>query len=162
MNTWTGALTVTAAVGSGLVGGVFFAFSGFVMPALTRLPTAAGVTAMQAINVTATTPPLMTALFGTAVAAVAVPVVAWRVGADHPAQVLVWVAGGIYLLGVVGVTVGASVPLNDQLALTAPGAMADGTWTRWVDRWTTYNHVRTASALAAAVTYCAALLRAPS
>jgi uncharacterized membrane protein len=43
------ALTVAAAVGCGAVGGVFFAFSGFVMPALRRLPAAQGVAAMQSI-----------------------------------------------------------------------------------------------------------------
>ena len=35
-------LAVVTAVGCGLVGGVFFAFSSFVMPALKRLPPAEG------------------------------------------------------------------------------------------------------------------------
>ena len=61
------ALTLAAALGCGTVGGVFFAFSTFVMPALRRLPEAQGVAAMQSINITAITPLFMTALFGTAV-----------------------------------------------------------------------------------------------
>jgi len=44
-------LTLGAALGSGLIAGVFFAFSTFVMPALARLAPAQGVAAMQAINV---------------------------------------------------------------------------------------------------------------
>jgi uncharacterized membrane protein len=46
-------LTAIACVGSALVGGVWFAFSGFVMQALARVPAAHGAAAMQAINVTA-------------------------------------------------------------------------------------------------------------
>ncbi|GAA4986027.1 hypothetical protein [Actinopolymorpha pittospori] len=46
-------LAVISAVGSGLVGGVFFGFSTFVMQALRRLPSAQGLAAMQAINVAA-------------------------------------------------------------------------------------------------------------
>src|SRR5215831_19362148 len=44
-------LTLVAALGSGLVAGIFFAFSNFVMKALARVPPAQGVAAMQSINV---------------------------------------------------------------------------------------------------------------
>jgi hypothetical protein len=67
------ALTIAAAIGCGAMGGVFFASSAFVMAALRRLPAAQAVAAMQSINVTAVTPPFMLALFGTAVACVALP-----------------------------------------------------------------------------------------
>ena len=40
-------------VGCSVIAGVFFTFSGFVMPALGRLPAPQGIAAMQAINVTA-------------------------------------------------------------------------------------------------------------
>lgn len=39
-------LTVIAALASALMGGVFFAFSSFVMPALGRIPPAEGIRAM--------------------------------------------------------------------------------------------------------------------
>ena len=45
------AALVTAAIGNGLVAGVFFAFSSFVMPALARVTPAVGVHAMQSINI---------------------------------------------------------------------------------------------------------------
>jgi uncharacterized membrane protein len=61
-------LTFTAAIGCGLVAGVFFAFSTFVMPALARLQPAQGIAAMQSINITAINPLFMLALLGTAVA----------------------------------------------------------------------------------------------
>jgi uncharacterized membrane protein len=41
------ALAMAAAVGSGLIGGVFFAFSAFVMAALARLPASGGIAAMS-------------------------------------------------------------------------------------------------------------------
>jgi len=41
----------TALLGSALVGGIFFAFSSFVMKALARVPSAEGIAAMQSINV---------------------------------------------------------------------------------------------------------------
>ena len=59
-------LTIIAAIGSGVVGGVFFAFSNFVMAALARLPVPQGIAAMNSINITVITPTFMTALFGTA------------------------------------------------------------------------------------------------
>jgi uncharacterized membrane protein len=62
------AATLATALGCGLVAGVFFAFSTFVMPALKRLPPAHGIAAMQSINTVAVTPAFMTALFGTATA----------------------------------------------------------------------------------------------
>ena len=61
-------LKLFAALGCGLVAGVFFAFSTFVMSALTRLQAAQGIAAMQSINITAINPPFMVALFGTAAA----------------------------------------------------------------------------------------------
>src|SRR5436190_5913255 len=44
-------LTLGSTLGCGLIAGVFFAFSSFVMPALAKLPPAQGLAAMQSINV---------------------------------------------------------------------------------------------------------------
>lgn len=43
-------LKLLAALGCGLIAGVFFAFSTFVMSALARLQPAQGIAAMQSIN----------------------------------------------------------------------------------------------------------------
>ena len=74
-------LITATAIACATMGGVFFTFSTFVMQALTRLPPAQGMAAMQSINIVAVTPVFMTALFGTAVACLAVAVSAvtdWR------------------------------------------------------------------------------------
>ena len=49
-STFVRTLTIVGAVGSGLVAGVFFAFSTFVMSGLRRAPAPAGIAAMQSIN----------------------------------------------------------------------------------------------------------------
>ena len=94
-------VTLTTALGCGLVAGVFFAFSTFVMAALKRLPPAEGIAAMQSINVLAVTPAFMTALFGTAVACLGL--VAWAATTlgERPAA-LVLVGGALYIVGTVG------------------------------------------------------------
>ena len=154
----TGAVTAAAAVGSGAVGGVFFAFSGFVMPALDRLSPAQAAAAMQSINVTAVRPPLMITLFATTALAVAAPLLARR-GSDQPTLLLI-IAGALYLIGTVGTTIVGNVPLNDALARTAAATTDAATWTAWSSAWTARNHVRTVAALAATALYAVALLRA--
>ena len=77
-STWSWVSLVTA-VGCGLVAGVFFAFSGFVMAGLDRLPAGDGVAAMQSINRPALRPPLMIAIFATA--AMCVGLAMWAVSA---------------------------------------------------------------------------------
>ena len=52
------AATLVTALGCGLVAGVFFAFSTFVMAALRRLKPEEGIAAMQSINILAVTPSL--------------------------------------------------------------------------------------------------------
>ncbi len=143
------AVTLATALGCGLVAGVFFAFSTFVMPALRRLPAAEGVGAMQSINQLAVTPAFMTALFGTALAALGL--IAWAAftSAERPAALII-AGAALYVLGTVGVTLAGNVPLNNQLEKLEPERAATGTWHAWVGSWTTFNHVRTAAALAAA------------
>jgi uncharacterized membrane protein len=154
----TFALTLLAALGSGLVGGVFFGFSGFVMKALARLRPAQGIAAMQSINIVAVTPPLMVALFGTALACVALVVSSlpkWR----EPVAMLRLAGGGLYLVGAVLVTIVRNVPMNNTLASVDPESTEGATqWTRYVPGWTTWNTVRTIAAIAAAVMLSLALV----
>ena len=150
------AATLATALGCGLVAGVFFAFSSFVMPALKRLPASEGVDAMQSINRLAVTPLFMTALFGTALAALALVAYAVLASGDRPTALLL-AAGALYVLGATGVTMAGNVPLNNELEnLDAQQATA-GSWQRWVTSWTAWNHVRTLAALAAAAALIVAL-----
>ena len=76
-------LTVAAALGCGIVAGVFFAFSSFVMAALARLPAGQGIAAMQSINVTVLNRGFLSLFVGTGfvgviAAAIARPISGWR------------------------------------------------------------------------------------
>jgi uncharacterized membrane protein len=151
------AATLATALGCGLVAGVFFAFSTFVMPALKRLPPANGIAAMQSINELAVTPVFMAALFGTAVACLGLVVRAAISSGEWPTALMI--AGGmLYIVGTIGVTIACNVPLNDGLATLHPqGAGAASRWAEFVTKWTAWNHVRTVAALSAAAVLTAAL-----
>ena len=151
------ALTLVAALGCGLIAGVFFAFSTFVMRGLARLPSPQGIAAMQSINVTAITPAFMVALFGTAVACAAVAVAAlFRLDEDF--AIFLLIGGALYPVGTIAVTMAFNVPRNNALATLEPGgAEAAGRWDRYVAEWTAWNTVRGVAALAAAASLTIAL-----
>lgn len=150
-------LTLLAALGSGLIAGVFFAFSTFVMAALARRPPHEGIAAMQAINVVVLNRWFLSVFMGTAAICVVVTILAllrWRAP-----EAAFQVAGSLlYLIGTFVVTIACNVPRNDALARVAPSdPTAAGLWTRYVSEWTAWNHVRTAAALAAAAAFTLAL-----
>ena len=143
------ALVIVTAIGAGLNGGIFFAFSTFVMSALRRLPPAQGLTAMQEINVTAVAPPFMTLLFGTAALSVAV-IIGLVTNWSSPAGPLALIGAAVYLAGVIGTTITFNVPRNNAIAsINAGTATAAERWRWYHVSWTAGNHVRTASCLAA-------------
>lgn len=146
-------LTALAALGCGLIGGVFFAFSTFIMRALARLPPPQGIAAMQSINIAVIHPLFLVPFLGTAPLCLAVAAAAW----SQPSFAGPAFAAALYGLGTVGVTMAGNVPLNNELARVDPlAAGAAAVWQRYLSRWTFWNHVRTAAALLA----CAFLVRA--
>ncbi|HJS33147.1 MAG TPA: anthrone oxygenase family protein, partial [Alphaproteobacteria bacterium] len=138
-----------AALGSGLMGGVFFAFSAFVMRALGRLEPSAGIAAMQSINRAVLNPPFMAVFFGTAAACLVVILVSlWRW--HGLSAVFLLTGGGFYLVGSITVTMVFNVPLNRALAEVEPADRDSiARWDDYVRRWTAWNHVRTIACLAA-------------
>lgn len=152
------ALTVIAAIGSGLVAGVFFAFSNFIMAALARLPVPGGIAAMNSINITVITPTFMTALFGTGLIClvlVAAAFMGWSQSGSY------WLLAGavIYVIGNPIVTMVFNVPLNDALAAVDP-ASSNGAavWANYLSQWVMWNHVRTITAIVAMACFIFALL----
>jgi uncharacterized membrane protein len=150
-------LILVAALGCGLVAGIFFAFSTFVMAALARLPAPHGIAAMQSINVAVINPVFLTAFFGTGAACLALAAASpMRWGSPDSPWLL---AGGLlYLVGTLLVTMLCNVPCNNALAAVAPdGPEGAALWKRYVASWTAWNHVRAAAALAAAASFTIAL-----
>ncbi len=154
---WLFVLTLVTALGCGLVAGFFFAFSTCVMKALARRAAAEGLAAMQSINVTVINPLVMGALFGTALACIAV-VIGAVLECGEPYAVYLLIGGAVYLVGTILVTGAYHVPRNDALAKLDPNSPdAAGHWSRYVREWTAANHVRTLSSLAAATLLTIAL-----
>jgi uncharacterized membrane protein len=155
-------LTLVSALGCGLIAGVFFTFSAFVMKSLARLPPAQGIAAMQSINVVVINALFMAAFLGTALACVVLAVsslIRWH----QPGAAYLFVGSLLYLVGTILVTIVFNVPRNDALAAVDPTS-ADGArlWADYNVRWTAWNHVRTAAALAAAASFTIALCKASS
>ena len=148
---------VATAVGCAAVGGIFFAFSSFVMGALARLTPAEGIRAMQAINVVVLNRSFFALFFGSGAAAVGLFV--WGIAGGATARpALLGAAALLYGIGTLGVTIACNVPRNEALARLDPeDADAVGTWDRYLREWTAWNHVRTAAALAAAAVLITAL-----
>lgn len=150
--------TLAAALGCGLVGGIFFAFSAFIMRALERLPPANGAAAMQSIDVTIIRAWFLAPFFGTALLCLALAVVGlleW----GEPEALYLLLGGLLYPVGTIGVTMVCNVPRNNALAAVAPES-PEGTavWARYLPAWTMWNTVRTVAALAAAVLFIIALV----
>ena len=151
-------LVFAAATGSGIVGGIFFAFSSFVMAALGRIPPAQGVAAMNSINVAVINPSFMTMFAGTGTLCLGVTVgslVRW----NQPGAKLALAASLVYLVGCVGVTAFCNVPLNDRLASLADAAQAVAFWPRYLAVWDRWNQVRSVSGIMSAGLFTLALSR---
>ena len=146
-----------SAVGCGLLAGVYFAFSTFVMTALGRIGQAPGIMAMNAINTVIVQSLFMPFFLGTTLASLTLAIVAiFRWG--EPGATAMAAGGVLYVLGMFAVTMIFNVPLNDALAAVDPASTeATRIWARYLNDWTLWNHVRTILSTAASVLFMAAI-----
>ncbi|MEH2453934.1 anthrone oxygenase family protein [Nostoc sp.] len=151
------ALKLFSALGCGLIAGVFFAFSTFVMNALARLKPTQGIAAMQSINITVINPLFMAAFLGTAAACIFLLIsslLRWH----QPGAAYLLLGSLLYLVGTLGVTIVFNVPLNEALAkVESDSTDAASLWSSYLANWTIWNHIRAAAALAAATSLTIAL-----
>ena len=151
------ALTFLSALGSGVMAGLFFAFSAFVMTALNRIAPSAGIAAMQSISIAILNPVFYTVFFGTVVTSLLLAVAAVFRWAE-PGAIYLLAGGLLYILCSLLVTIFFNVPLNDGLAAVAPdSAEGAATWTRYLAAWVPWNHLRTIGCLAATAAFILAL-----
>lgn len=145
-------------IGAGLIGGVFFAFSTFIMAALGRLPDAEGIRAMQQINRTVYTPWFMIPFLVTTLLSIG-GVVLGAMNAEQGWAIALLAAGGFYSLGVFLVTGLYNVPLNKELDRVQAGDGASvEAWRRYLKTWTRWNHVRSASAVVSMMLFAFVLI----
>jgi uncharacterized membrane protein len=151
MSRFVSGLIWFAIVGCGCIGGVFFAFSTFIMASLERVGAVPGAAAMNSINSVILGSLFMPVFYGTTLASLVLAVVSlshWR----EPGAAPLAAAGILYVLGMFGVTLFLNVPLNN--ALVADGAAV---WARYLKEWIFWNHVRTVASLGAAALFIVAL-----
>lgn len=154
------ALKLASALGCGLIAGVFFAFSSFVMRAFARLPPAEGMAAMQSVNVAVLNPLFLGVFLGTALLCGLAAAASWLRWSGPGSA---WLLAGalLYLVGTFLVTVAFNVPRNEALAAVSAVSPASPEaaklWAGYLVSWTAWNHVRTAAALAAAAAFSVSL-----
>ncbi|MFF5186258.1 DUF1772 domain-containing protein [Streptomyces sp. NPDC000345] len=151
-------LALLGVLATGLMAGVFCAFSVLVMRGLAALPPAQGVAAMRAINSSAITPAFMALFLGSAGLCAGIAVVTFLLWPDE-GRIPLLLGSALYLVGAFGVTVTANVPRNEALRKLEPDTPEAVTyWPTYVREWTRWNHVRAIASVAAAIVYALALL----
>jgi uncharacterized membrane protein len=154
MDPWLLTLTQFAVLAYAALGGVFLAFSDFIMRALARSP--GGAEAMQSINREVFRIVFMALFLGMVPLSLLLAVGAWMTAAE-PVPFLV--AAASYVIGCFAVTAAGNVPLNDRLAGMDPATPEARHWWRDVygPRWTRLNSVRTVACFSAAWSLLGAL-----
>jgi uncharacterized membrane protein len=147
MDSWLLHLTQVAILAYAALGGVFLAFSDFIMRALARSP--GGAEAMQSINREVFRVVFMTLFLGMVPVSILLALGAWMAAPD-PAPF--FVAAILYVIGGFAVTAAGNVPLNERLAGMDPATPeARGWWqAEYGPRWTRLNTVRTVACFGAA------------
>jgi uncharacterized membrane protein len=142
-------LRFAAALGTGLMAGLFFAFSVSVMGALARIQPSEGIAAMQSVNRVILNPVFFLAFFGTALLCLVIVAASlWNWGAAGAGYALAGAA--LYLIGSIVVTIVFNVPLNNALAATQASTPEGAVvWANYLANWVPWNHVRTVACLAA-------------
>ena len=152
MTTWMiHHLTFLATVGAGVMTGVYFAFSGFVMRALDQLDPESAADAMNSINKIILKSLFMPLFFGSSLIYLALLIVAVLDSSIEGRWILI-AASSFYMVGMFLCTVFFNVPLNNRLSDTSGDPeLKKTTWNRYVIEWTRWNHLRTGCCLASMI-----------
>ncbi|WP_428649680.1 DUF1772 domain-containing protein [Roseibium sp.] len=149
-------LTWLMILASGLMAGLYFAFSSFIMRALVSVDAGGGARAMIAINQVILKSPFLPVFFASTLLAAGLTVYAFTRLPDTASMTLI-AAGVVYLAGMFAVTGLFNVPLNDLLDKAGPAD--EVVWSTYAARWTMWNHLRAAASFVSLVLYVSALTR---
>jgi len=143
----TMSLTI-AAIGAGLMAGVYFAFSGFIMRSLDQLGATRATEAMNVINEVIVGSWFMVLFFGSTLLYLVLSVIA-LLDTDLAGRWLLLTTGLIYVFGMFICTVMFNVPLNNRLAeVSNDDSTKSEAWTHYCKQWTRWNHVRSVCSVA--------------
>lgn len=148
-------LVVAAITGAGLVTGLLFAFSNFIMRALAKLQPEHGMFAMQQINEKIINPLFLLFFLGTPFLCAIIAI--YSLLNLHDAHSVLLLIGCIgYIIGPFGITVRCNVPLNNKLAEVQP-AEGNDIWGEYQVKWQRWNHIRTYIGLVSIISLCLGL-----
>ena len=141
------AVTVAAAVGAGVTGGVYFTFTTIVSPTLRLRSAPEAVAVMQRVNEKAVHAPFMIVFFGSALAACAAAITA-LIQDDGAAMVPIRVIGAGLTLASFATTMLFNVPRNTALARIRPSNVnAADAWRSFDAGWSRANTTRAVLAI---------------
>src|SRR5262245_48995141 len=150
-------LVAAAALGSGIMAGIFYGFSSFVMKALARIAPEQGVAAMNSMTTAVINPSFMLAFMGTAVVSSILGAMSYFRWQQFEGKLML--AGALlYLLGSFGVTMAFNQPLNLKLGAMPPSE-AVAFWPQYLESWMKWNLLRTAASLLSASIFVWVLIR---
>ena len=155
---WTLYLLLFLAIWSAVVGGVFSAFSEFIMRGLLRTAPAGGIEAMQHINRTVLRSQFVAGILVIAPMSIAIGIYAVS-GLDGAARLALIAAPLVYVPTVFLMTVFGNVPMNNRLErLDYRSTEAATYWQIYGRDWTRLNHVRTFGSILTAGCYLVAAI----
>ena len=131
-----------AVISFGFLGGVYFAFSFFVMQSFNKIGHIEAIKAMNSINLVILKSPFMILFFFSSFIALALflkSIFAYEILSSRGFASLV------FLIGMFLCTAVKNVPLNDKLASFNDSLSPEIEWNYYYKNWIMWNHVRTAS-----------------
>lgn len=155
------ALILLSLTASGIVGGIFFAFSTTIMPAFDARPENESMELMKEIN-TVIVRTLFIALFVGNAAASVVLIVFGLLSLEVPGTLYYIIGAAVYLFGSFLVTIVFNVPRNNALAAAVSGdepIAAKAVWAVYRREWTFWNSVRTLASILSTILLAAALVQ---
>jgi len=159
MSLWFTLLCAASVLAYAAIGGIFVAFSDFIMRSFNLVRGAGGIESMQILNVEIMRSIFMVMFIGLVPISLVIAVYA-GVSAEGTAARLLMLAGGLYLVGVFLLTGLGNVPLNNRLAVMDPAAAQTlAFWKEtYMTRWVNLNSVRAAVCMVSSGLTLAALV----
>jgi uncharacterized membrane protein len=150
--------TFLAALGSGLIGGVFFGFAAFMIKAISRLPEPQAIATMQAITRSIKNSLFLVVFLATAALAAGLALAAlfnW----SRPGSASLLIGSLFFLSFPFGVTLLKNAPLNNRLATVSPESTEGASyWREFCASWMLWNHLRWLGAVAATASLLLSLI----
>lgn len=149
---WTILFCALAILLGGIVSGIFFAFSDFIMKSLATIPHTAVVDAMAEINRRVYRSIFIIGIWGVALLSAAL-IYAGAIYTQAPESP--WLIAG----GIIAVSFMFNIPMNHKLeSLGSTHAKSQSYWQLYLPKWTRWNHVRSGSAIVSTACFLMALI----